>query len=138
MVNVLLYESGTENEGIHSLEINGITLVLMFEDVDDAERYCVLLEAQDFPRPTVEQIERDEIECFCEQAGYEPKFVERGFIPQSKEDKLLLVPPESNLDISKWKDDKQNDEGIISSSSDSTSSDIDQLEEIRKRLEGLL
>ena len=50
---VLLYNSNSENEGIHSIEYKGKTIVLMFEDKDDAERYCGLLEAQDFPVPSV-------------------------------------------------------------------------------------
>ena len=45
---VLLYNSGTDKEGIHSIELKGRTIVLMFEDKDDATRYCGLLEAQDF------------------------------------------------------------------------------------------
>ena len=43
LVHVLLYEAGTESEGIHSLELKGKTVILMFEDKDDAERYCGLL-----------------------------------------------------------------------------------------------
>ena len=54
---VLLYNSNSENEGIHSIEYKGKTIVLMFEDKDDADRYCGLLEAQDFPVPSVEPIE---------------------------------------------------------------------------------
>ena len=50
-IYVLLYNSGTEKEGIHSIELKGRTIVLMFEEKDDAERYCGLLEAQDFPLP---------------------------------------------------------------------------------------
>ena len=53
---VLLYNSGTDKEGIHSIELKGRTIVLMFEDKDDSTRYCGLLEAQDFPLPTVETI----------------------------------------------------------------------------------
>ena len=34
----------------------------MFENKDDAERYCGLLEAQDFPCPTAVSIDRDEID----------------------------------------------------------------------------
>ena len=37
LVHVLLYEAGTESEGIHSLELKGSTVILMFEDKDDAE-----------------------------------------------------------------------------------------------------
>ena len=60
VIYVLLYEVGTDSEGIHSLELSGKTVVLMFQNKDDAERYCLLLEAQDFPCPTVIDIERDE------------------------------------------------------------------------------
>ena len=61
---VLLYNSGTDKEGIHSIELKGRTIVLMFEDKDDATRYCGLLEAQDFPLPTVEMIDIEEIKEF--------------------------------------------------------------------------
>ena len=81
-VFVLLYDAGKDNEGIHSLELAGKTAVLMFENADDAERYAGLLEAQDFPLPTVEELGRDEIEEFCRQAGYEARFVDSGFMPE--------------------------------------------------------
>ena len=143
-VHVLLYESGKENEGIHSLEIKGTTVVLMFEDQDDAERYCGLLEAQDFPRPTVESLPREEIESFCKEAGYEPRIVETGFIPQSPEDRILLVPPDSNLDVSNWQDNQKasqtnlNPDNQSTNNQSTTTSEINKLEEIRKRLENLL
>ena len=44
-IYVLLYNSGKTNEGIHSLEISGETIVLLFENSDDAQRYAGLLEA---------------------------------------------------------------------------------------------
>ena len=68
---VLLYNSGTDKEGIHSIELKGRTIVLMFEDKDDAIRYCGLLEAQDFPLPTVEMINIEEIKDFCIKLDYE-------------------------------------------------------------------
>ena len=36
-IYVLLYNFGTEKEGIHSIELKGRTIVLMFEEKDDAE-----------------------------------------------------------------------------------------------------
>lgn len=42
-VHVLLFDAGSDQEGIHSLELNGSTVVLLFEDQDDAERYAGLL-----------------------------------------------------------------------------------------------
>jgi hypothetical protein len=95
-VHVLLFDAGSDNEGIHSLELNGTTVVLLFEDRDDAERYAGLLEAQDFPAPTVEAIERREMEEFCTSAGYEARFVPAGFLPQTAEDRLLIAPPEKH------------------------------------------
>ena len=77
---VLLYNSGTDKEGIHSIELKGRTIVLMFEEKDDATRYCGLLEAQDFPLPTVEMINIEEIKDFCIKLDYEFKLVEKNSI----------------------------------------------------------
>ena len=129
LVNVLLYEAGTESEGIHSLELKGKTVILMFEDKDDAERYCGLLEAQDFPTPSVEVLTRIDIEAFCVEAGYAARYVEKGFIPSTDEERLMISPPLSNLEVGNWQDqDKINDN--LSSN--------DQLEDIKNRLENLL
>ncbi len=99
---VLLYNSGTEKEGIHSIELKGRTIVLMFEDKDDAERYCGLLEAQDFPSPSVEMINIDDIRNFCTKLDYECKLVEKNFTPKTPEDRLLISPPQKNLEVDKW------------------------------------
>ncbi|WP_297041304.1 DUF3110 domain-containing protein, partial [Thermosynechococcus sp. OHK43] len=56
-VYVLLYNPGTENEGIHSLQLGDRNLILMFESEDDANRYAMLLEAQDFHPPSVVPID---------------------------------------------------------------------------------
>ncbi len=101
-VFVLLYNSGSDNEGIHSIELKGKTIVLMFEDKDDAIRYCGLLEAQDFPSPTVEMINIDEIKDFCIKLDYEFKLVEKNFVPKTAEDRLLISPPQKNLEVDDW------------------------------------
>ena len=129
LVHVLLYEAGTESEGIHSLELKGKTVILMFEDRDDAVRYCGLLEAQDFPIPSVEELTRRDIEAFCIEAGYEPRYVEKGFIPSTDEERLMISPPLSNLEVGNWHDQDNINEHISSN---------DQLEDIKKRLENLL
>tara|TARA_Y100001968_G_scaffold299992_1_gene311041 strand:+ start:203 stop:595 length:393 start_codon:yes stop_codon:yes gene_type:complete len=129
LVNVLLYEAGTESEGIHSLELKGKTVILMFEDKDDAERYCGLLEAQDFPTPSVEELTRMDIEAFCDEAGYEARYVEKGFIPSTDEDRLLISPPLSNLEVRDWQNDDKKDD---------KNSSNEYLEDIKKRLENLL
>ena len=137
-VHVLLFDSGSDQEGIHSLELNGRTVVLLFEDRDDAERYAGLLEAQDFPIPTVELLDREEMELFCSQAGYEARFVPSGFLPESAEDRLFIAPPEHNMDVANWQD---SDDGTADSAgpmAESIESADPQLEAFRRQLEGLL
>ncbi len=130
-VHVLLFDAGTDQEGIHSLELNGRTLVLLFEDRDDAERYAGLLEAQDFPVPTVEALDRGEMELFCSQSGYEPRLVPAGFLPQSAEDRLLIAPPQRNMDVRGWQEQAP-------SEADSAGAVDADLEAFRRQLEGLL
>jgi len=143
LVHVLLFDAGSDQEGIHSLELSGRTVVLLFEQRDDAERYAGLLEAQDFPTPSVEALERDEMELFCSQAGYEARFVPAGFLPTTAEDRLLIAPPEQNMDTSLWRegesDSTQNPNGPAQAlESEPISSGDAELEAFRRRLEGLL
>ena len=109
---VLLYNSGTDKEGIHSIELKGRTIVLMFEEKDDATRYCGLLEAQDFPLPTVEMIDIEEIKDFCIKLDYEYKLVEKNFVPKTAEDRLLISPPQKNLEFDDWKGNNNKKEKI--------------------------
>ena len=110
---VLLYNSGTDKEGIHSIELKGRTIVLMFEDKDDATRYCGLLEAQDFPIPTVEIINIEEIKDFCIKLDYEYRLVEKNFVPKSAEDRLLISPPQKNLEVENWEEDQNSNKDNI-------------------------
>tara|TARA_Y100000589_G_scaffold287545_1_gene288390 strand:- start:89 stop:463 length:375 start_codon:yes stop_codon:yes gene_type:complete len=120
---VLLYNPNTENEGIHSIELKGRTIVLMFEEKDDADRYVGLLEAQDFPAPTVEMVCLEEIKDFCNRCDYETRIVTKDFVPKTIEDRLLISPPQKNLEVDKWKDENINK---------------DNLDDIRENLEKLL
>ena len=141
LVHVLLFDVGSDQEGIHSLEVAGRTIVLLFETQDDAACYAGLLEAQDFPVPSVEAIERDQIEAFCAEAGYEARHVPAGFLPRSDEDRLLIAPPENNMDVSHWRDQFE-DAGQAATSAparqDAAEGSDPELEAFRRRLEGLL
>ena len=137
-VHVLLIDAGSENEGIHSLELNGTTVVLLFEDRDDAERYAGLLEAQDFPAPTVEALDRTEMEEFCSNAGYEARFVPAGFLPQTAEERLLIAPPERNMDVTTWREQEEPAAARPEPEPEPISSGNAELEDFRRRLEGLL
>lgn len=136
-VHVLLFDTGSDQEGIHSLELAGRTIVLLFEQADDAVRYAGLLAAQDFPEPSVEALDRDEMELFCLQSGYEARFVPAGFLPRSDEDRLLIAPPERNFDVTGWSEAEPvaTDPGP---SSERDSLPPSELEALRRQLEGLL
>ncbi|HEY9639152.1 MAG TPA: DUF3110 domain-containing protein, partial [Coleofasciculaceae cyanobacterium] len=99
-------------------------VVLMFESEDDATRYGLMLEAQDFSSPTVEGFEVEEIEEFCNSANYECKLIPEG---------MLELPPENNLEQTDW-----SPEGQDSSPVDADEMPVSELEQIRRRLEGLL
>jgi hypothetical protein len=151
-VHVLLFDAGSDQEGIHSLELNGHTVVLLFEARDDAERYAGLLEAQDFPVPTVEALDLEEMQLFCLEAGYQAQLVPSGFLPQSQEERLLIAPPERNMDVSNWQEQQLAASGGAGTGRESSgpaanlperpaeqiSSGDPELEAFRRQLEGLL
>ncbi len=137
-VFVLLYNARTENEGIHTLRLsapNGSqhNIVMMFESEDDATRYAILLEAQDFMTPTVEGMESEDIEEFCEQAGYGCKLIPEGFVPKSAAERVFLAPPETNLDRTDWTPEGKSEPTEAESEYAET-----ELDDIRRRLENLL
>ena len=139
LVHVLLYDAGQDSEGIHSLELSGQTVVLMFENRDDADRYAGLLEAQDFPTPTVEALDREEIELFCREAGYEARFVSDGFVPKTDDERLMLAPPSANRDVANWQEqDLEQDSAQAQGRAPTNESSIQDLDDVRRRLEGLL
>jgi len=137
-VYVLLIAADTDNQGIHTIKEfgSGRHKVLMFECEDDATRYALLLEAQDFPTPTVEPIDSDEVEAFCQDAGYETELVKEGMTAPT-------VPPPTNTELDNW-DQKAAPADAATGTDESTTardegemSDTD-LDDIRRRLEKLL
>jgi len=124
-VYVLLFNARTENEGIHTLQIGDRNKILMFETEDDATRYGMMLEAQDFPEPTVEAIDLDEIIQFCISADYDYEIIKEG---------TLAVPPEQNVAETDW----QLQEEPQSEDPGPEEMSTEELEKIRRRLEGLL
>ncbi len=97
---VLLFNANTDNEGIYTLEIEGNNIIVAFEQEDDAIRYAGLLEAQDFLSPTVESIDSQDLEEFCQEANYDLNIVPTD---------ALLVPPEKNVDKTDWSSDRDKD-----------------------------
>jgi len=120
-VFVLLFNVGTENEGIHTIRVGERNKVLMFESEDDATRFALMLEAQDFPEPAVETMDAEEIKEFCQGADYDWEIV--------PENDALAIPPEVNLEKTDWQIDSQEEKLEVADS---------ELDSIRRRLEGLL
>ena len=123
LIHILLFNAGTDNEGIHTVQLGDRNTILMFQEEDDALRYAGLLEAQDFPEPKVEAIDSEEVEQFCRQADYDWKVVEPG---------QLEIPPAKNVGDLNWEQEPD----AVPSEAESMAND--ELERIRRQLEGLL
>jgi Protein of unknown function (DUF3110) len=136
-VFVLLFNARTENEGIHTISIGDRNLILMFEDEDDATRYALLLEAQDFPEPTVEAIDQAEVEEFCRSANYDCKLIPVDFRPEDEFERLLLAPPVINHDQIDWDPAAKTPQQAQAADEDLEMSNP-ELDRIRRQLEGLL
>ena len=126
LVYILLFNAGTDNEGMHTVQMGDRNTILMFQDEDDALRYAGLLEAQDFPEATVEAIDSEEVEQFCRQADYDSKIVEPG---------QLEIPPEKNIENLNWEEEQQQRQDPAP---ETESMPNDELDRIRRQLEGLL
>ncbi|QDZ41311.1 DUF3110 domain-containing protein [Euhalothece natronophila Z-M001] len=120
-VYVLLFNAGSDNQGIHSLKMGERDIVLMFESHDDATRFALMLEAQDFPQPTVEELDSEEIEAFCAETGYEARRIPEG---------ELITPPDTSVEQTDW-----NLQGTVNPSQEPKT---DSLDDVRRRLENLL
>ncbi|CAA9235762.1 hypothetical protein AVDCRST_MAG92-1254 [uncultured Coleofasciculus sp.] len=118
-VFILLFNARTDNPGIHTIRIGERNKVLMFESEDDATRFALMLEAQDFPEAAVEEMDSDEIEEFCQSADYDSEFIEEG---------MLAMPPETNVEELDWQPEAKTPK----------EPEISELERIRRQLEGLL
>ena len=122
-VFVLLFNAGTKNEGIHSIRVGDRNTIMMFESEDDATRFALMLEAQDFPVPKVEEINDQEIIAFCKKADFAWQIV-------PADSNSVITPPELNVEDTDWKP-----EGRTGNEQETSNSDLDS---IRRQLEGLL
>ena len=135
LVYVLLFNPGTDNEGIHTVQMGGRNKILLFASEDDAIRYALMLEAQDFPTPSVESMDSDEIAEFCREANYEWELVEAG---------MLAIPPDANIDHPDWNPDgnPQDNPALadppLSQEEEEAELPQEELDRIRRQLEGLL
>lgn len=89
-IYVLLYNSGGNNEGIHTIQTEQTQTILMFESFIAATDFGAKLAAQKFPEPKVEAIATEEVTSFCQHAEYVCRFV-----PQAE----TIEPPPANIDL---------------------------------------
>jgi hypothetical protein len=127
-VYILLFNAGTDNEGIHTIQIGDRNKVLMFAEEDDAVRYAMMLEAQDFPEAIVEAISSEDVEDFCREADYDWEIVEEG---------KLAIPPEENVEKTDWNPEEK-PSTIPAEATEESEMSGDELDQIRRKLEGLL
>ncbi|WP_218080025.1 DUF3110 domain-containing protein [Anthocerotibacter panamensis] len=122
-LSVLLFNAGSDNEGIYTLAVEGQNTVVAFEDEDDATRYALLLEAQDFLSASVEVLDEKELQAFCESADLGLSIIEKG---------TLAVPPDKNLDQLDWSAEAEVPDA------EEPDAPLSELDLLRQRLEKLL
>tara|TARA_B100000287_G_scaffold385545_1_gene392780 strand:- start:58 stop:330 length:273 start_codon:yes stop_codon:yes gene_type:complete len=82
---------GKENEGAYSVQNeDGDHVLYLFQQEDDATRYAMLLEDQDYPEMHVIEVEPDMMIGVCEDHGY-------GYTVITPND--IVIPPSTKHDF---------------------------------------
>jgi CHAT domain-containing protein len=100
-VYVLLYNVGTDNEGIHTISVDDNHKILLFESQEDAATFVQQLGEQNFPVPSVEAIEAEDILGFCQQQGYDWDLVPEGENRNPPREGVIFNQATSELNDSK-------------------------------------
>lgn len=80
-----------EEEGAYSIKLsNGITVLQIFEDINDAERCVCLLEAEGFPKLEIIEIVYEQAIEICKKFGYYYAIIK----PDD-----FVIPPSINYDF---------------------------------------
>ena len=87
----ILTIAGKEREGAYSVEDeHGDQILYLFEQEDDAERYVMMLEEQDYPEMNILEVEDGLMIKTCETHGYNYTFI-------TSDD--IVIPPIVGHDI---------------------------------------
>ena len=90
----ILTVEGAETEGAYSVKSDtGEQVLYLFEDEDDAIRYALLLEDQDYPEMHVIEVDGKVVIKTCELLDYRYSVI-------TKND--IVIPPVENDNISKY------------------------------------
>jgi hypothetical protein len=87
----LITLSGREKEGAYAAtDEYGNYILYIFEEEDDAVRFAMLLEEDDYPKMDVVSVEEKVIVKACEMHGYEYRI----FTPND-----IVVPPQEDIEF---------------------------------------
>ena len=87
----ILTIAGKEREGAYSVEDeHGDQILYLFEQEDDAERYVMMLEEQDYPEMNILEVEDGLMIKTCETHGYNYTLITSDYI---------VIPPIIGHDI---------------------------------------
>ena len=87
----ILTIAGKEREGAYSVEDeHGDQILYLFEEEDDAERYVMMLEEQDYPEMNILEVEDKLMVKTCEYHGYNYTII-------TSDD--IVIPPTVGHDI---------------------------------------
>ena len=87
----ILTIEGKENEGAYSVKNEeGDHILYLFEQEDDATRYAMQLEDQEYPEMRVLEVEPDMMIGVCESHGYEYTVITQNDI---------VIPPKTKHDF---------------------------------------
>ena len=89
----LLFNAGSDEEGIYSRRLGKTNLVLTFEEEDDAERYAEMLVATDFPSAAPVEVSSATLVEFCSEGGHLIGLVRAG---------SLIMPPDETVEEFDW------------------------------------
>lgn len=123
---VILFGSSSSKEGVYSLALNGVNIVLAFQERSEARRYALMLEAQSFPNSKVGEFTASELKTFCGKSGHR-----LGLVPKGS----LLTPPDDT--VSDSLDDWVVTDANQSNAANETGMDSEEIELMKTRLENL-
>ena len=84
----ILTISGKETEGAYSVtDDDGEQILYLFEEEDDAVRYAMMLEEEDYPEMHVMEVDTDLLVNVCEMHGHE-------YVIITPND--IVIPPQEN------------------------------------------
>lgn len=122
---VILFDTKGAEEGVYSLALDDVNIVLAFQEKEEALRYALMLGVQDFPQSKVSAFGAAELKKFCADSGFR-----LGLVPTGS----LISPPDETVDgnLEDWMEKTTGKLGAAGSGMSG-----DDIESERKKLEGL-